>query len=262
MAESAAGALHKMITGLSLSVGGRPTDEARKVRCEPAVTPGVHGSAVFECGDSQVLGTATVSKLDEQMRVSDLFGESRKSFFADASLPGYASGALSRPMGPEETLLGSQRRAWADKFADEAEVGDFVESALAAVMPNEEEMPFCVRVSATALGNDGSVAGVALNACTMALQDAGVALERPVAAATVGLLPGPEGPADGDYELLLDPGKIEEDLGVASLLVAGTVRGLTAVRFGAYSGSVPVDALCRALRLAIPETERDRKSVV
>ena len=75
-------------------------------------------------------------------------------------------------MGPEETLLGSQRRAWADKFAVEAEVGDFVESALAAVMPSEEEMPFCVRVSAKVLGNDGSVAGVALNACTMALQDA------------------------------------------------------------------------------------------
>jgi len=261
VAESAAGALHGSITGLSLGVGGRPKDEAREVRCEAAVTPGVHGSAVFECGDSQVLGTATVSKLDEQMRVSDLFGESRKSFFADASLPGYASGALSRPVGPEETLLGSQRRAWADKFAGEAEIGDFVESALAAVMPSEEEMPFCVRVNAKALGDDGSVAGVALNACTMALQDAGVALERPVAAATVGLLPGAEGLADGDYELLLDPGKVEEDLGVASLLVAGTECGLTAVRFGAYSGSVPVDALSRALQLAVPEIERRLKAM-
>ena len=60
---------------------------------------------------------------------------------------------------------------------------------------------------------------------------------------------------------MLDPGKVEEDLGVASLLVAGTECGLTAVRFGAYSGSVPVDALSRALQLAVPEIERRLKAM-
>ena len=259
VAESAAEALQKMVIGQSLRVGGRATDEPREVQCEAAVTPGAHGSAVFESGDSQVLATATISKLEEQMRISDLFGESRRSFFADFSLPGYASGTLSRPMGAEETLIGSQRRAWAAQWADEAEIADFVEGALAAVLPEEDEMPFCVRVSAKALGSDGSLSGAALCACTMALQDAGVALLRPVAAGTVGLLRGANGgheDCDYDYELLVDPEKVEEVLGTSSLRLAGTTQGLTAVRFSAYSGSVPIDVLCRAVGLAAAATER------
>ena len=257
VAESAAEALQNMVISQSLRVGGRATDEPREVQCEAAVTPGAHGSAVFESGDSQVLATATISKLEEQMRISDLFGESRRSFFADFSLPGYASGALSRPMGTEETLIGSQRRAWAAQWADEAEIADFVEGALAAVLPEEDEMPFCVRVSAKALGSDGSVSGTALCACTMALQDAGVALLRPVAAGTVGLLRGANGGhEDSDYELLVDPEKVEEVLGTSSLHLAGTTQGLTAVRFSAYSGSVPIDVLCRAVGLAAATTER------
>lgn len=221
-----------------LRIDGRKFDEIRTIRCETDFLPGdVHGSGLFERGDTQVLAFSTTGLKSQAMRTEKyVTGGMEKSFFVHYSFPPYATGDYGRFAG----------------HASRREIGhsDLTEKAILPVLdltghvgkqerPHagvekqvEAEYPFAHRISAEVLGSDGSSSMATVCAGSMALMDSGAPLRKPVAGVAMGLVTGPsftEG-NDEDFVLLTDILGAEDHFGDMDMKVTGTADGLTATQ--------------------------------
>lgn len=248
--EAARQAFRRVLVRDALRLDGRLIDEVRSIRCETNVLPGaVHGSSLFERGDTQVLACATVGLKDAAQKVADhvdtVDGLSEaKSFFLHYSFPGFATGESAR------SILSSASRR-------ETGHGYLAESALRPLLGTAcgESLPFVTRLSAEVLASDGSSSMASVCAGSLALMDAGIQIREPVAGVAMGLVAGDNFPlADPDNcTVLTDILGVEDFYGIMDCKVAGTCQGITSAQLDVkVEEGLPIHTVCRVFQLSKP----------
>lgn len=212
---------------------GRRPDELRPVQIQVGLLPRVHGSALFTRGETQSLGTCTLGATRRDAQIVDLMmEEGLKRFMLHYNFPPYATGEAGRIGAPSRRAIGHGRLA---------------EGALQAVLPNEDEFPYIIRVVSEITESNGSSSMASVCSGSLALMDAGVPLKRAVAGVAMGLV-GDE--ATGRYVILTDILGLEDHYGDMDFKVAGTRDGVTAFQLDVKTGGITPDLLREAMAQA------------
>lgn len=215
---------------------GRRFDEVRQVRCETAVLPGeVHGSALFERGDTQVLACSTIGMKAQAMKTEKYIagGDEAKTFFVHYSFPPYATGDYGRFAGSA-----SRREVGHSDLAEKA-LRPLLDISSGAKLDwpgnqsteaDDSQYPYVHRISAEVMASDGSSSMATVCAGSLALLHSGAPLREAVAGVAMGLVTGPqfEDGNDSDYVILSDILGAEDHYGAMDMKVTGTSEGITA----------------------------------
>ena len=211
---------------------GRTLKEVRPIWCEHGVLPRVHGSAVFTRGQTQALTTCTLGMLGEAQKMDGLDEETEKRYMHQYNFPGYCTGEAKALRSPGRREIGH---------------GALAERALVAVIPDEAEFPYAIRVVSDIMSSNGSSSMASVCGSTMALMDAGVPIKAPVAGCAMGLIKDQE---TGEYVILTDIQGLEDFLGDMDFKVAGTEKGITAIQMDikikGISKEIMLDAIAQA----------------
>ena len=201
---------------------GRNLKEIRTLSSEVGLLPRAHGSAIFNRGETQILGVATLGSLSEAQKLDNIAPKQSKEFMLHYNFPPYSTGETGRVGSPNRRAIGH---------------GALAERALQAVLPNTEEFPYTIRLVAEALGSNGSTSMGSTCAGCLALMDAGVPIKSPVAGISVGLVASD----NGDYTLLTDIQGMEDHYGDMDFKVAGTSEGITAIQLDIKIQNINMD---------------------
>ncbi|MDP9435755.1 MAG: polyribonucleotide nucleotidyltransferase, partial [Actinomycetota bacterium] len=211
-------------------IDGRGLEDIRELSAEVEVLPRVHGSALFERGETQIMGVTTLNMLRMEQMVDTLNPENRKRYMHHYNFPPYSTGETGRVGSPKRREIGH---------------GALAERALLPVLPSREEFPYAIRQVSEALGSNGSTSMGSVCASTMALLNAGVPIKAPVAGIAMGLVF--EG---GDYATLTDILGAEDAFGDMDFKVAGTPQFVTALQLDTKLDGIPSNVLAAALQQA------------
>ena len=216
-------------------IDGRGLRDIRTLSAEVDIVPRVHGSALFQRGETQVLGVTTLGMLKMEQQVDALSGPERKRFMNSYEMPPYSIGNTGR-------IYNSPRRR-------EVGHGELAERALLPVLPSREDFPYAIRQVSEALSSNGSTSMGAVCAASMSLLAAGVPLKAPVAGIAMGLV---SGQVDGKqtYKALTDILGLEDAFGDMDFKVAGTSEFITALQLDTKLEGIPTDVLSAALQQA------------
>lgn len=218
-----------------LSTGKRIDDRSsvdiRPISTEISVLPKVHGSAVFNRGETQALAITTLGTSQDEQLVDGLAGEYTERFLLHYNFPPFSVGEISRLGSPGRREIGHGRLAW---------------RAVSQVLPTKEEFPYAVRVVSEVLSCNGSSSMATICGASLSLMDAGVPLKSAVAGIAMGLVIDSE----GNYVILSDIMAEEDHLGDMDFKVAGTENGITALQMDIKVTSVTFDILEKALKQA------------
>jgi polyribonucleotide nucleotidyltransferase len=214
----------------SLRIDGRGLADIRQLSAEAGVVPRVHGSALFERGETQVLGVTTLNMLRMEQMIDTLNPERTKRYMHNYNMPPYSTGETGRVGSPKRREIGH---------------GALAERALVPVLPTREEFPYAIRQVSEAIGSNGSTSMGSVCASTMSLLDAGVPLKDMVAGIAMGLIY--EG---GSYVTLTDILGAEDAFGDMDFKVAGTKEMITALQLDTKLGGIPASVLAAALKQA------------
>jgi polyribonucleotide nucleotidyltransferase len=213
-----------------LRIDGRGLADIRQLSAEAGVLPRVHGSALFERGETQVLGVTTLNMLRMEQMIDTLNPERTKRYMHNYNMPPYSTGETGRVGSPKRREIGH---------------GALAERALVPVLPTREEFPYAIRQVSEAIGSNGSTSMGSVCASTMALLDAGVPLKDMVAGIAMGLIY--EG---GEYVTLTDILGAEDAFGDMDFKVAGTKDIITALQLDTKLDGIPASVLGAALKQA------------
>lgn len=215
-------------------IDGRGLADIRTLSAEVDVIPRVHGSALFERGETQILGVTTLNMLRMEQQLDTLNPENRKRYMHNYNFPPYSTGETGRVGSPKRREIGH---------------GALAERALIPVLPTREEFPYAIRQVSEALGSNGSTSMGSVCASTMSLLNAGVPLKAPVAGIAMGLI---SGMVDGQqkYVALTDILGAEDAFGDMDFKVAGTRNFVTALQLDTKLDGIPADVLKAALTQA------------
>ncbi len=221
---------HKTITE-HIRIDGRGVADIRTLSAEVGVLPRVHGSALFQRGETQILGVTTLNMLDMEQKLDTLAPETTKRYMHNYNFPPYSTGETGRVGSPKRREIGH---------------GALAERALMPVLPKREEFPYAIRQVSEALGSNGSTSMGSVCASTLALLNAGVPLKAPVAGIAMGLM---SEEIDGvtKYVALTDILGAEDALGDMDFKVAGTKDFVTALQLDTKLTGIPADVLAGAL---------------
>ena len=213
---------------------GRGLADIRSLGAEVDVLPRVHGSALFERGETQILGVTTLNMLGLEQKLDTLAPEKSKRYMHNYNFPPYSTGETGRVGSPKRREIGH---------------GALAERALLPVLPTREEFPYAIRQVSEALGSNGSTSMGSVCASTMALLNAGVPLRAPVAGIAMGLI---SGEVDGktEYVTLTDILGAEDAFGDMDFKVAGTREFVTALQLDTKLDGIPASVLTSALTQA------------
>jgi polyribonucleotide nucleotidyltransferase len=211
-------------------IDGRGLADIRQLSAEAGVLPRVHGSALFERGETQVLGVTTLNMLRMEQMIDTLNPERTKRYMHNYNMPPYSTGETGRVGSPKRREIGH---------------GALAERALLPVLPTREEFPYAIRQVSEAISSNGSTSMGSVCASTMALLDAGVPLKGMVAGIAMGLIH--EG---GEYVTLTDILGAEDAFGDMDFKVAGTKDVITALQLDTKLDGIPASVLGAALRQA------------
>jgi polyribonucleotide nucleotidyltransferase len=211
-------------------IDGRGLADIRRLSAEAHVLPRVHGSALFERGETQVLGVTTLNMLRMEQTIDTLNPERTKRYMHNYNMPPYSTGETGRVGSPKRREIGH---------------GALAERALIPVLPTREEFPYAIRQVSEAVGSNGSTSMGSVCASTMALLDAGVPLRDMVAGIAMGLIH--EG---GQYVTLTDILGAEDAFGDMDFKVAGTRNVITALQLDTKLTGIPASVLAAALTQA------------
>jgi len=190
---------------------GRGLKEIRELDCEVGLLPRTHGSGLFQRGETQVLGIATLGSVSDAQKVDTLNPNDTKPFLLHYNFPPYSVGETRRVGSPGRREIGH---------------GALAERAITPILPSQEDFPYVIRLVAEVLGSNGSTSMGSTCACVLALMDAGVPIKKPVAGISIGLVEG-----EGDkFAILTDIQGLEDHLGDMDFKVAGTKNGVTAIQ--------------------------------
>ena len=210
---------------------GRDRREIRPISSAVGLLPRVHGSGLFNRGETQILGVATLGSVGDAQRLDTLTPEETKRFMLHYNFPPYSVGEVRRIGSPGRREVGH---------------GALAERALAPVLPSQEDFPYTLRIVCEALGSNGSTSMASVCAGTLALMDAGVPIKSPVAGISVGLIDG----GDGEYATITDIQGMEDHIGDMDFKVAGTREGITAIQLDIKVNSISFDVVQDALEQA------------
>ncbi|MEX1210781.1 MAG: polyribonucleotide nucleotidyltransferase [Candidatus Nanopelagicales bacterium] len=212
-------------------IDGRGPRDIRVLAAEVDVLPRVHGSAIFERGETQIMGVTTLNMLRMEQQLDTLAPESRKRFMHNYNFPPYSTGETGRVGSPKRREIGH---------------GALAERALVPVLPTREEFPYAIRQVSEALGSNGSTSMGSVCASTMSLMSAGVPLRAPVAGIAMGLI---SGVIDGttEYVAITDILGAEDAFGDMDFKVAGTGDFITALQLDTKLDGIPASVLASAL---------------
>ncbi|MGI8694067.1 MAG: polyribonucleotide nucleotidyltransferase [Geodermatophilaceae bacterium] len=219
-------------------IDGRGLADIRPLSAEVEVVPRVHGSALFERGETQILGVTTLNMLRMEQMVDTLNPENRKRYMHNYNFPPYSTGETGRVGSPKRREIGH---------------GALAERAIVPVLPSREDFPYAIRQVSEALASNGSTSMGSVCAATMSLLNAGVPLKAPVAGIAMGLVSDfGEGSADGtvNYVALTDILGAEDAFGDMDFKVAGTKDLVTALQLDTKLDGIPSDVLAAALTQA------------
>jgi len=215
-------------------IDGRGLADIRALGAEVEVLPRVHGSAIFERGETQIMGVTTLNMLRMEQMLDTLSPETRKRYMHNYNFPPYSTGETGRVGSPKRREVGH---------------GALAERALMPVLPTREEFPYAIRQVSEALSSNGSTSMGSVCASTLSLLNAGVPLRAPVAGIAMGLV---SDEVDGEtrYAALTDILGAEDAFGDMDFKVAGTREFVTAIQLDTKLGGIPASVLAGALTQA------------
>ena len=215
-------------------IDGRGVTDIRTLAAEVEAIPRVHGSALFERGETQILGVTTLNMLRMEQQLDTLAPETRKRYMHNYNFPPYSVGETGRVGSPKRREIGH---------------GALAERALVPVLPTREEFPYAIRQVSEALGSNGSTSMGSVCASTMSLLNAGVPLKAPVAGIAMGLI-SQEIDGETHYVALTDILGAEDAFGDMDFKVAGTKNFVTALQLDTKLDGIPASVLAAALKQA------------
>jgi polyribonucleotide nucleotidyltransferase len=215
-------------------IDGRGVTDIRPLSAEVEVLPRVHGSALFERGETQILGVTTLNMLRMEQQLDTLSPVNRKRYMHNYNFPPYSTGETGRVGSPKRREIGH---------------GALAERALVPVLPDREQFPYAIRQVSEALGSNGSTSMGSVCASTLALLNAGVPLKAPVAGIAMGLV-SDEVDGKTEYVALTDILGAEDAFGDMDFKVAGTRNFVTALQLDTKLDGIPSDVLAQALTQA------------
>ena len=215
-------------------IDGRGLKDIRTLSAEADIVPRVHGSALFQRGETQILGVTTLNMLKMEQLVDSLSGPNSKRYMHNYEMPPYSTGETGRVGSPKRREIGH---------------GALAERALIPVLPCREEFPYAIRQVSEAIGSNGSTSMGSVCASTLSLLAAGVPIKAPVAGIAMGLVTGD---VDGvpTYKTLTDILGAEDAFGDMDFKVAGTSEFITALQLDTKLDGIPADILAGALQQA------------
>ena len=228
----------KIVRGRILTEGvridGRGLRDIRALDAEVEVIPRVHGSAIFQRGETQILGVTTLNMLKMEQQIDSLSPVTSKRYLHHYNFPPYSTGETGRVGSPKRREIGH---------------GFLAERALVPVLPAREEFPYAIRQVSEALGSNGSTSMGSVCASTLSLLNAGVPLRAHVAGIAMGLV---SDTVDGEtrYATLTDILGAEDALGDMDFKVAGTSEFITAIQLDTKLDGIPASVLAGALSQA------------
>ncbi|MBF4561881.1 polyribonucleotide nucleotidyltransferase [Microbacterium sp. VKM Ac-2870] len=237
------GAAYKSVTKLivrgrilseGVRIDGRGLADIRPLDAEVQVIPRVHGSAIFQRGETQILGVTTLNMLKMEQQIDSLSPVTHKRYMHHYNFPPYSTGETGRVGSPKRREIGH---------------GFLAERALVPVLPSREEFPYAIRQVSEALSSNGSTSMGSVCASTLSLLNAGVPLRAPVAGIAMGLV---SDQVDGQtrYAALTDILGAEDALGDMDFKVAGTSEFVTAIQLDTKLDGIPSSVLTAALTQA------------
>ncbi|MBW9216487.1 polyribonucleotide nucleotidyltransferase [Mumia sp. zg.B53] len=217
-----------------IRIDGRGLADIRTLHAEVGTIPRVHGSALFERGETQILGVTTLNMLTMEQKLDTLSPERARRYLHNYNFPPYSTGETGRVGSPKRREVGH---------------GALAGRALMPVLPAREEFPYAIRQVSEALSSNGSTSMGSVCASTMALLNAGVPLRAPVAGIAMGLI---SGEVDGKTEFvtLTDILGAEDAYGDMDFKVAGTREFVTALQLDTKLDGIPASVLAGALTQA------------
>ena len=235
----------KIVRSLILDEGrrvdGRDLMEIRQLHCEVGLLPRTHGSGLFQRGQTQVLTNVTLGPLGDVQTLDGVDIEETKRYMHHYNFPPYSVGEARPTRGPGRREIGH---------------GALAERALEPVIPSEEEFPYAIRLVSEVLMSNGSTSQGSVCASTLALMDAGVPVEAPVAGISCGLVVDEDNP--GRFVTFMDIQGIEDFFGDMDFKVAGTKKGITAIQV-----DIKVDGLSyEIIRQAFEITRKGRIQIL
>ena len=205
--------VRKMILKDHKRPDGREVTQIRPLSAEVDVLPTVHGSGLFQRGQTQVLNVTTLAPLSEKQKIDGLDENvTSKRYIHHYNFPSYSVGETRPSRGPGRREIGH---------------GALAERALLPVIPSEEEFPYTIRTVSEIMESNGSTSQGSICASTLSLMAAGVPIKAPFAGISVGLVTGE---TDDDYLILTDIQGLEDFFGDMDFKVAGTHKGITAIQ--------------------------------
>jgi polyribonucleotide nucleotidyltransferase len=222
--------VRERIISEGLRIDGRGLTDIRPLSAQTHVLPRVHGSALFERGETQILGVTTLNMLRMEQMIDTLNPDRTKRYMHNYNFPPYSTGETGRVGSPKRREIGH---------------GALAERALLPVLPTREEFPYAIRQVSEALGSNGSTSMGSVCASTMSLLDAGVPLKDMVSGVAMGLIH--EG---GQYVTLTDILGAEDAFGDMDFKVAGTEQVITALQLDTKLDGIPASVLAAALKQA------------
>ncbi|MBM0126883.1 polyribonucleotide nucleotidyltransferase [Pimelobacter simplex] len=215
-------------------IDGRGLADIRPLHAEVDVIPRVHGSALFERGETQILGVTTLDMLKMEQQLDTLSPETHRRYMHKYIFPPFSTGETGRVGSPKRREVGH---------------GALARRALLPVLPSREEFPYAIRQLSEAMGSNGSTSMGSVCASTLSLLQAGVPLKAPVAGIAMGLV---SGEIDGktEYVALTDILGAEDAFGDMDFKVAGTKEFVTALQLDTKLDGIPAEVLAAALTQA------------
>ena len=223
-------AMRAMVVNTGERVDGRSATEIRPLMVKGDYLPLVHGSGLFQRGQTQVLSVCTLGMLNEWQRLDTIEPVDGKRYIHHYNFPPFCTGETGRMGAPKRREIGH---------------GNLAERALLPVIPSEEEFPYAIRVVSEVMESNGSSSMASTCGSTLALMDAGVPITRPVSGIAMGLI------QEGDACVVLsDIQGLEDFLGDMDFKVCGTERGITALQMDNKATGLTQEILARALAQA------------
>ena len=207
-------------------IDGRGLRDIRTLSAEVDIVPRVHGSALFQRGETQILGVTTLNMLKMEQQIDALSGPQSKRYMHNYEMPPYST-------GDARAARSTNRREYGH--------GALVEKALQCVIPPVEEFPYAIRVVSEVVSSNGSTSQASICGSTLALMDAGVPIKAPVAGISCGLI------TEGDrWMTMLDIQGVEDFHGDMDFKVGGTRKGITAIQMDIKIDGLTYDIIAEA----------------
>ncbi|MFO0676342.1 MAG: polyribonucleotide nucleotidyltransferase [Polyangiaceae bacterium] len=219
--------VREYVLGQTKRIDGRAMNQIRPIVTEVGLLPRVHGSSLFQRGETQAIVTATLGTSTDEQKIDALTGERWKRFMLHYNFPPFSTGETKPMRGPGRREVGH---------------GALAERALLRMLPESEKFPYTIRIVSETLESNGSSSMAAVCGGSLALMDAGVPIKAPVAGIAMGLI------SDGSRTAILSDILGDEDhLGDMDFKVCGTAKGVTAIQMDIKISGLTREVLTKAL---------------